>query len=92
MYNMLRIIPDMNLDLCRVRMYKDYKSSTITEYILEGKNDSILVCVLKDEQGGHKHTFGMNLKLGLIYDCMEQCELVLNKDNLPLYFIFFFAL
>ena len=52
---MLRIKPGMNIDLCRVRIYKDYKSSTFTEYILEGKKDSILICVLKDEKEKHTH-------------------------------------
>ena len=47
-----------------------------------GGNDGILICVLKDEQGGQTHTVGMNLKLGLFYDCMEQYELVLIIDNL----------
>ena len=42
----------------------------------------ILICVLKDDQGGHTHAVEMNLKLGLLYDFMEQYELVLNKDNL----------
>ena len=63
-------------------MYKDHKSSTITEWILDGKNNGILICILADEQRGYTHVVGMNLKLGLIYDCMEQYSFVLNKDNL----------
>ena len=38
---------------------------------------------MKDEQEGHEHVVGTNLKLSLLYDCMEECALVLNKHNLP---------
>ena len=68
--------------MCKVKLFKNCKSSTITEYIFEGVKDGILICVLEDDQGGHTHAVGMNLKLELIYDCMEPYELVLNKDNL----------
>ena len=82
LYDRLRQILGMRFDLCKVRLCKDYKISTITEYILKGKKDSIYICVLKDEEGGNIHAVGINLKLGLIYDCMETHELVLNIDNL----------
>ena len=41
-----------------------------------------MICILKDEQGGHTHAVGFDLELRLIYDCMEQCELVRNKNHL----------
>ena len=40
------------------------------------------MCVLKYEQGGRTHTVWINLKLNLIYNFIEECALVLNKDNL----------
>ena len=39
LFDMLRHTPGMDLDLCRVKIFKDCKSSTIIEYILEGKNN-----------------------------------------------------
>ena len=54
----------------KIRLNKDYKSSTIKEYILEG-GDRILICVLNDEEGGQTRAVEINLKLGLIYNCMK---------------------
>ena len=42
----------------------------------------MLICALKDEQGGHTHAAGIELRLSLIYDCMEEYALVLNIHDL----------
>ena len=47
-----------------------------------GGKDGILIGVLKDEHGGRTHAVGSNMKLGLIYDCMEHYEFFLNIDTL----------
>ena len=78
---MLRQTPGVRFNLCKVKLCKDYNNSTVTEYILKEKN-GIYICVLKDEEGRQSHTVGMNLELGLIYDCMKTHELVLSIDHL----------
>ena len=54
----------------------------LTECTFWKKKDGIVICVLKDEEGGITRAAEMNLKLGIIYDCMGIHELVLNTDNL----------
>ena len=46
------------------------------------EKNGIYICVLKDEEGGQTHAVGVNLILGLVYDCMIMHKLVLNIDSL----------
>ena len=48
---------------------------------MEEKKDGIYIWVQKDEKGGQSHAVGINLKLRIIYVCMETHEHALNIDN-----------
>ena len=82
MYDMLKLTPSIHLDLCYIKMHKDINITSFTEYILKEIKDGILVCVLQDNLGQLTHAIGINLKLRLIYDYMEECAFDLNKHNL----------
>ena len=49
---------------------------------MEKQKNSILVYVLQDILGQQTHAVGINLTLSLIYDCIEECAIDLNKHKL----------
>ena len=42
-----------------------------TNYIVNVKDQGLIIAMLLDKNGGRPHTVGINLMLKLIYDCQE---------------------
>ena len=55
---------------------------TTTNYILNVKNEGLIVAILRDTLGSASHTFGTNLQKQLIYDCQEKFVMKFSQDNL----------
>ena len=50
---------------------------TLTNYLLNVKDQGLIVAKLLDKNGGNSHTVGINFKLKFIYDCQEKFVLEL---------------
>ena len=60
LYEQLRHIKGNQYRLHKVKMYMDYVSENVTEFILHEINDGLLVTQLADKQGNRSHTVGID--------------------------------
>ena len=58
-------------DLCKVKLFKDYKSQNLTDLILHEKKGGLVVALLKDKNGNRSHAVGIDDGRQVVYDCME---------------------
>ena len=84
LYDQLRFIDGNQYQVCKVSMFKDYKSENLTDLILHEKQDGLFVAILSDKDGNRSHAVGIDAGNQLIYDCMEDKQLQLNEDNLSI--------
>ena len=71
-------------DVCKVKLCTDYESKNLTGLVLNEKKNDLFVTILEDETGSVSYAVGINIGRRLIYDCMKQNSLVLNKGNLSI--------
>ena len=83
MYKQIRLVKGNLYDVCKISLYKDYKSKHLTDLINE-RNNGLVVAILEDEDGNPSHAVGINVGRRLIFDCMEKILLALNKGNLSI--------
>ena len=57
----------------------------MTDLILNEKR-MVFVAILKDENRNRSHAVGIDIGVRVIYDCMEEKVLGLNKENLSIYY------
>ena len=69
-------------ELCKVKLYKDYKSDNLTELTLHDKKGGLFVAILSDKDGNMPHAGGIDTGKQVIYDCMQDKQLHLNEENL----------
>ena len=62
-------------------MFKGYESLNLTDLILHEKKDGPFVVLLKDNHGNWTHTVDIDTERQVIYDCIEENELVLNEEK-----------
>ena len=84
LYKHMHLVKGNLYDVCKISLYKDYKSKNLTDLILNEKNNGIVVMILEDENGTTSHAVGINVRRRLFFDCMEKKSLVLEKGNLSI--------
>ena len=82
LYNYFKWTKECYLAVTRVRVPQEYKTLSMTNYILNVKKEGFIVALLTDASGNASHTVGINLQKQLIYDCEEEFVMKLSKDNL----------
>ena len=84
LYDQLRFIDGKKYQVCKVSLFKDYKSKNLTDLILYEKRDGLFVAILSDKDGNRSHAVGIDAGNQLIYDYMEDKKLHLNEENLSI--------
>ena len=69
------------LAVCKGNTQQKVKNDP-TGCILSPTIDVLFVVVIRDKNGGRSYTVGINSGLKIIYECMENHEQNLNKENL----------
>ena len=82
LYKYFQWTTECYLAVYRVRIPKEYKTLTTTNYILNVKKEGLIVAILRDTLGNASHTIGINLQRQLIYDCEEEFVMKFSQDNL----------
>ena len=52
--------------------------------IIDELQEGMFVAILQDKNGGSSHAIGIDASKKLIYDCLEEKALRLNKGNLSI--------
>ena len=84
LYDQLLYTKGNKYQLQRVRLWKDCMSKDITEMVVEELQEGMFVAILQDKNGGSSHAVGVDASKKLIYDCLEERALPLNKGNLSI--------
>ena len=84
LYDQLLYTKGNKYQVQRVRLWKDCVSKDITEMIIDELQEGMFVAILQDKNGGSSHAIGIDASKKLIYDCLEEKALPLNKGNLSI--------
>ena len=82
LFQQLQQLNGHDYDVAKIRLTKDFKN--LTDVVLKERKQGLFVVVLEDSGGIPSHAVGIDVGKKIIYDCMEDKNMLLNQDNLSI--------